>query len=166
MTTRGDIVLVSKRHFDRVVPYAVVSEYDEVRSHRVKIFLPGSKSAIHLPRHLMGCTPGDKQVVDHIGGNSTTLDNRDSNLRIVTHQANINNCKMKKNNKSGVNGVYHSPKFQYWAAYIFVDGKRKQVVFRYKEGYNRTSEQAFQEAVAARRAYDEASGCTNGQRSC
>lgn len=45
--------------------------------------------------------------IDHINKNS--LDNRKSNLRVVTHQENMRNMKKSKANTSGHTGVYLHP---------------------------------------------------------
>lgn len=72
-----------------------------------------------LSRIIMDC-PDDK-VVDHI--NHDTLDNRKSNLRIVTHQQNMLNSSVNKNNTSGVKGVSWNKKYKKWNANIGFNGK-------------------------------------------
>lgn len=59
--------------------------------------------------------------VDHINGNR--LDNRLSNLRIVTRKQNRINCGVRKSNKSGITGVSWSNQRMKWVAQIQVDGK-------------------------------------------
>jgi hypothetical protein len=59
--------------------------------------------------------------IDHINGN--TADNRICNLRNVTHQANLKNCKLSKNNSSGIHGVRWKDHHGKWLARIFTDGK-------------------------------------------
>src|SRR3990167_9599874 len=53
---------------------------------------------------------------DHINGN--TLDNRRSNLRICKHIENCRNQKIRKNNTSGVKGVYLRKDTKKWEAKI------------------------------------------------
>lgn len=53
--------------------------------------------------HRIIMNPRSNKEVDHINGNP--LDNRKENLRILTHQENLWNMKMRKTNKSGYVGV-------------------------------------------------------------
>ena len=81
------------------------------------------KYRIRLHRLVMNCTD-DNFDIDHIHGSTTRFDNRKSNLRICTHQENIRNCKVSKNNTSGVTGVSFDKRSQKWFAYIWIDYKR------------------------------------------
>ncbi len=96
--------------------YAVRTEYPEKR----KITVP-------MHRLIMGLTPGDKRVVDHINRNG--LDNRRSNLRIVTHQQNSWNCRKRNNATSGYYGVCRYPsKRSPWQVKVRgLDGKLRHV---------------------------------------
>lgn len=61
--------------------------------------------------------------VDHINGN--TLDNRKANLRICSHSRNIINSKKRKDNTSGITGVYWDKTNKKWVAKITVSNKLK-----------------------------------------
>ena len=73
-----------------------------------------------LSRLIMSVTDKNK-VVDHIDGN--TLDNRRSNLRVVSHQENMMNKTTYKNNTSKIKGV-HLNKKGLWVARIQVGNQR------------------------------------------
>lgn len=59
--------------------------------------------------------------IDHINHNK--LDNRISNLRVVTPRENTYNKPKSKNNTSGVTGVYWCRQTKKWKASIRVDGE-------------------------------------------
>lgn len=59
--------------------------------------------------------------IDHICGD--TLDNRKSNLRIVTHRQNCLNQSTRKDNTSGHKGVWFARRDGKWAASIIVKDK-------------------------------------------
>ena len=67
----------------------------------------------------------DEYVVDHI--NNDTTDNRKSNLRICTFQANCRNRRLSSNNTSGYTGVTWIKKSSKWMAYIHVKDKYKNL---------------------------------------
>lgn len=56
----------------------------------------------------------DDHVIDHIDGN--VLNNKIDNLRQVDQLINSKNCKLSKNNTSGINGVYWANKLGKWIA--------------------------------------------------
>jgi len=80
--------------------------------------------------------------VDHINRDRT--DNRITNLREVTRGENVANTH-RRDNKSGVPGVYYNPACgqRPWVAYKDRDGKRKYL------GYFATKEQAMEARYAA-----------------
>ncbi len=54
--------------------------------------------------------------IDHIDGNR--LNNNIENLREATHQQNMQNSKIQKNNKSGYKGVHFNKRSKKWRAKI------------------------------------------------
>lgn len=64
-------------------------------------------------------------VVDHI--NRDKLDNRRSNLRVVTQKENCHNASLRSNNKSGVAGVFFDKRAGRWRAQIYHGGKTTHV---------------------------------------
>lgn len=71
-------------------------------------------TGILLSRFIMDCP--DNLEVDHI--NHDTLDNRKSNLRIVTGRQNCFNQGLSKANKSGHKGVSWSEQRRKWCVYL------------------------------------------------
>jgi hypothetical protein len=86
-------------------------------------FLDGDKNCyecIFLHRFLCGIKYRDKEIVDHINGN--TLDNRKCNLRICTNAENLRNQKRSKRNKTGYKGVSFDKNRKKYKACIRVNG--------------------------------------------
>lgn len=61
------------------------------------------------------------ELIDHIDGNRTN--NHILNLREATKSQNAANSKIRKDNKSGVKGVFYLEKFGTWKASIRVNSK-------------------------------------------
>lgn len=74
-----------------------------------------------LHRELMGLVRGDDLEVDHI--NRDRLDNRRSNLRVVTKQGNRQNMPSHNGSSSRFRGVHWAALQQKWRARIRVNGK-------------------------------------------
>lgn len=85
--------------------------------------------------------------IDHEDGNRSN--NRAGNMRVVTHQVNMQNKKIYKNSKSGVHGVVWSDKKRRWQAYITVNKRRSHL------GYFNNMDSA----VAARMNAEREAGC-------
>jgi|AntAceMinimDraft_5_1070358.scaffolds.fasta_scaffold240594_1 hypothetical protein len=66
-----------------------------------------------------GEDPGDMEV-DHI--NCLPFDNRIQNLRLCIRSENARNTKIRKNNSSGLKGVYFKISDEKWVAQICKDG--------------------------------------------
>ena len=92
---------------DRVIGYAWLLNNHGYPYTRI------NRKAMLLHRHVLGLTPHDGSVVDHI--NHNVLDSRKSNLRKISHRENIINRKgANKNSKSGVLGVSWESKGRKW----------------------------------------------------
>lgn len=104
------------------------------------------KTTVSLHRFLLEVTDSSLQV-DHINGNS--LDNRKSNLRVVSNAENQQNRSKgaQSNSKSGVRGVSWHKASKKWCAQIKVDGKTIWL------GVHKTIEEAEQVVKEARREY-------------
>lgn len=83
--------------------------------------------------------------LDHINGDK--LDNRISNLRMVTRAQNNWNVKKKKNNTSGYKGIFLHKKSGKWYSTIRHSGKR------YHLGYFSNIEDAIKERKNAEHKY-------------
>jgi hypothetical protein len=99
--TKGQFALVDDEDFDFINQWKwlVDSKGYAVRHE------PRQKGKIRkwiYMHRLINCTPKDK-FTDHINHNK--LDNRKNNLRTVTHQKNLFNLNLAKNNTSGYRGV-------------------------------------------------------------
>ena len=77
--------------------------------------------------HRVIMDPPKGMCVDH--ANRDKLDNRRSNLRIVTYGQNVLNAKIRSDNKSGVRGVFWSKQAHKWSAQIGRDGKQHHLGF-------------------------------------
>lgn len=81
---------------------------------------PTGQAMILLHRLLLD--PPSGMVIDHINGD--TLDNRRSNLRVVTVGQNNQNLRgARRGNASGIRGVTKHTQYDKWRARIRVDGK-------------------------------------------
>ena len=96
----------------------------------------GSRTYLH--KLLTEGVPG--YIVDHINRNK--LDNRRSNLRLVSPRQNTWNRKVQSNNKSGIKGVHFTG--TKWAAKIAYNGKHRRIGL-------------YDDPMDAAKAYDNAS---------
>jgi hypothetical protein len=79
---------------------------------------------VRMHREILGLTATDKIEVDHI--NCDQLDNRRSNMRLVTHPQNLQNRNPRgqSNGSSGVRGVSWDAATQKWRATVHYQDKQ------------------------------------------
>lgn len=105
--------------------YIDKEDYEKIKQYHWYISSTGyvvahiKKVLVSLHRFITNC-PEDK-MIDHI--NRNPLDNRKTNLRIVTAKENQENKKRYKNNISGTTGVSWHKQAQKWRARIYQNGK-------------------------------------------
>lgn len=108
-----DWVVISGRKWraDKIsgIWYAVTSIRDDSQIERI----------LSMHRFILGLGFGDKEIVDHVNRNG--LDNRRSNLRLVTRQQNAANCKPTIKT-SKYKGVHWRKDRNCWVAKIEVSG--------------------------------------------
>ena len=101
---------------------------------------PKKTKTIMLHRFVMNYD-GENQI-DH--QSTDRLDNRKTNLKVVTSQENMENLPLSPHNKSGYRGVCYNKQTKKWQAYATKNNKK------YHAGYFETVEQAKEAAVALR----------------
>ena len=123
------------------------SEVECSPSHEyMQVQYKGKRQGIHRIVWEMACGPiPDGYYVDHVNGDRS--DNRVDNLRLATKAENNWNASKRKDNTSGLKGVYWKRQIQKWGACICVFGKQKHL------GFFLTAEDAYQTRVEAERFY-------------
>lgn len=156
--SQGKFAIVDSSDYERVNKF---KWYYAAGYARRNIRLPnGKRKIVFMHRELMQTPEGFE--TDHINGNG--LDNRRSNLRIVTKHENQRNAKARKGT-SQYKGVtfYKSKRHKhgYWVARIQVDGKVKRL------GYFKTEiEAAKAYNLAAMQYYGEYAKLNELRREC
>lgn len=89
--------------------------------------------------------PDTTYDIDHIHGNKSRSNNRKSNLRIATKSQNRINTGLRKDNTSGVTGVYFDKRYNIWYSRIKVND----------EYIHLGCFDNFEDAVAARKEAEE-----------
>ena len=122
-TTKGEPFWFDLEDYDKIKDYCW--HYDERGYVRTSI----NRKHVRLHRYLMGVD--DKNIfVDHRKHpprDEHKVDNRKSNLRIVTPKENVSNSSLAKNNTSGATGVFwHNEKHKWRVTFPF-DGKCKHI---------------------------------------
>jgi hypothetical protein len=94
--------------------YARASKYEGKKPNGSKIY-----KTYHLHRYITN--PEKNKVVDHFDGNS--LNNRRSNLKVVTQSENLQNIRIPSHNTSGHRNVHWCKRDKRWKVTIQKNGK-------------------------------------------
>ena len=116
--------------------------------HSYKVLENGKKKTIKLHQLLL---ENIEEVIDHINQNG--LDNRLQNLRNTTFKMNSTNTDgIRKNNKSGIKGVYYDKKKILWCAKWFDENKKQKTK---NFSIKKYGEQAHQKAIEYRKQKEQ-----------
>ncbi len=143
--TRGKVAIVDDEDFDRVAQFKWALTCHKERNSpdhyaRRSVWQSATKKSVTVLMHrFILDAPRDKHV-DHINGNG--LDNRRSNLRLVTPAQNQQNLRTRRG-KAGFRGVQYDPRKRRHYARIKANNQKIWLGF-------------FDSAEEAARAYDAA----------
>lgn len=152
---KDDVAICNVMHQDGVVSftidssdYNVVSQYIwRICKKRQKYYvITGSfkKSTAHYLHHMIYGKPIGDEEVDHIDGNS--LNNRRSNLRLVSRQENIDNQRATRiDNRLGIRGIAYSKRDRLYKVDFNYHGQR----------YYTKSWKTLEEAVWCRKCFED-----------
>ena len=119
--TQGKTAVVDKEDYELVNAYKWCT-YETCKSwYAVTNILigEGKRTTLRMHRLILGAIPG--QEIDHIDHDG--LNNRRSNLRLVTHQQNAFNIRNDKTGSSKYKGVSLHEGTRKWRARIYLNGK-------------------------------------------
>jgi len=121
--TKGQNAIVDVEDFEQMNQWNWCAHWNE----RSQTFYATRNNGrdVKMHRVILGCKKGEE--VDHINHNG--LDNRKSNLRKCSSSQNSCNRRMRKDNTSGIKGVYWYKLRAQWKAQIQVNGKNKHLGF-------------------------------------
>jgi hypothetical protein len=124
--TQGKVALVDDEDYARVSALKWNVQYDKTKDRWVAVrrgpVIDGKSSTLMMHRFILGITDMTMEV-DHIYHD--TLDNRKSQLRVVTSSQNNQNRHKSKNCSSKYKGVCYVKRLKKWSGYITVDRKIK-----------------------------------------
>jgi len=126
--TKGYVALVSDKDYRRVSQFKWYTQIEHYKGGTVKwvraarnVLLHTGKRSIQLMHRFIKQVTNPRIKVDHKDHNG--LNNQRSNLRKSTQKQNCGNQKLRKNNNSGLKGVYWYVPTGKWCARITVNYK-------------------------------------------
>lgn len=142
--TQGKVALIDAADADDILQY----KWCYTGRYAARALPRNRKPKKHISMHQQLMKPPPGFEVDHINRNG--LDNRRSNMRVVTHAQNAKNLSLRKNNTSGFHGISFRSDIGKWCAQIRDNGRKRYL------GLYATAEDAA-------RAYDAAAKAINGE---
>jgi hypothetical protein len=144
--TQGYVALVDDEDYEELSKYKwhVWKRYSNSRPYAVRHHTKqdGTHTTVKMHRQVTGAPPDAE--VDH--RNHDTLDNRRSNLRLVTHTQNQQNRRgASSHSKSGIRNVYYYPEQGLYRVQV----RRDRIVYSF--GTYQTVEEATKVAESARK---------------
>lgn len=139
--TSDDIIVFDAHNLDKVLPYSW-----SVDNGYAVAYVNGKRIKMH--QLILKASAG--KVIDHIKSFDEipkSLNNTETNLRIVTQHQNMMNQATSKNNSSGYRGVTFHKKSGKWQPQIQVNGKRIYL------GLYNTPEEAYNIRLQAEKQY-------------
>jgi len=139
--TQGQYTIVDEKNYEWLSKHKWRAQWSKGTASFYAVrskYVNGKQTLIYMQREILRLGKGDKKQADHI--NHNTLDNRETNLRIVTCQQNHFNEKSPK-------GYYWNKNAKKYQAQIHVNGKLK-----YLGLFNNTKE-AHQAYLQAKEKY-------------
>lgn len=121
--TQNEYAIVDEDDYERVSQYRWTLRVHDGGRYKYALHRAGhagKKGRMLMHRFIMDAPPG--MVVDHI--NHDGLDNRKSNLRVVTSDDNMKNRRSNRGSRVQYKGVTYAPKRGVWLAEIRADGDR------------------------------------------
>lgn len=91
------------------------------------IYKDGERTSLPMHREIMGLLPGDYRQVDHI--NHNRLDNRRSNLRVVSNEENCCNRQLRKDSGTKLKGVGWHKRVKKYQVRVFKSGKVRYAAY-------------------------------------
>lgn len=111
--TKGRVALVDDEDFIEISKHKWYANHDThtIYAQRTPT-IEGKQITIRMHRYILNAPYGQK--VDHKDGNG--LNNQRNNLRLCSNSQNGQNCRLRKDNKSGYKGVYWDSEVNKWAS--------------------------------------------------
>jgi hypothetical protein len=120
--TQGQFAKVSPEDFENLVRLNWCASWEHCSFYaRAWDYSERKRVRVAMHRVVLGCLAGDGKQVDHRNGDG--LDNRRTNLRLVTTSQNAMNRKLKSSNSSGHRGITWHDRDKWWRAQIMIQGK-------------------------------------------